>query len=389
MRQIYTLKLKLFLSQKDKGLLEKTISVYRKACNFVSVYVFKTGIDDRKSLNDQLYCVVRHRFNLGAQMTQSIFRQVLGEYKTIKSQRNDRKIPVFISGRCDEVYGRDYYFLQNGKVSIGLCKGRLKPSFSKKGFEKYFSKEYRFGTAQILRDRKNNYYLSTSVSKEVSDAKLLPSNSIFVGIDRGIRYVMVAHSSDGNTLFYQGGSIEKRREQFEKIRKDLKKRNTPSSRRRLKAIGSRENRYIRNENHVVSKALLNSFPCGTTFILEGLSGLSKNINKFSFQPLKRALVSWSYYDLEQKLVYKARDKQDPIVYVPPKNTSITCPKCGFVDYHNRNRPNHVFICKRCGFSANDDEVAATNILNLGIAKAKNDRVQSVNSVPTTPRCNAV
>ena len=50
-------------------------------------------------------------------------------------------------------------------------------------------------------------------------------------------------------------------------------RQTPSSRRRLKAIGQRENRWMQNVNHCVSKALVEQNPRHTLFVLEELSGV--------------------------------------------------------------------------------------------------------------------
>ena len=50
-------------------------------------------------------------------------------------------------------------------------------------------------------------------------------------------------------------------------------RHTPSSRRRLKAIGQRENRWMQDINHQVSKALVENNPKHTLFVLEDLSGI--------------------------------------------------------------------------------------------------------------------
>ena len=50
-------------------------------------------------------------------------------------------------------------------------------------------------------------------------------------------------------------------------------RHTPSSRRRLKAIGQRENRWMQDINHQVSKALATGNPKHTLFVLEDLTGI--------------------------------------------------------------------------------------------------------------------
>jgi transposase len=49
----------------------------------------------------------------------------------------------------------------------------------------------------------------------------------------------------------------------------------------------------------------------------------------------------------------------PFKLVPAQYTSITCPKCGFKDYRNRNGER--FRCLKCGYQADADVVGAMNI----------------------------
>lgn len=78
------------------------------------------------------------------------------------------------------------------------------------------------------------------------------------------------------------------------------------------------------------------------------------------------MVSWSYYDLEQKLIYKARENGQKVIKVNPKYTSQTCPKCGHIEKENRDKKNHIFCCKACGYKSNDDRIGAMNLYRMGI-----------------------
>jgi predicted RNA-binding Zn-ribbon protein involved in translation (DUF1610 family) len=49
----------------------------------------------------------------------------------------------------------------------------------------------------------------------------------------------------------------------------------------------------------------------------------------------------------------------PFKLVPAQYTSITCPKCGYVDDGNRNGER--FTCRKCGYQADADIVGAMNI----------------------------
>jgi len=54
----------------------------------------------------------------------------------------------------------------------------------------------------------------------------------------------------------------------------------------------------------------------------------------------------------------------PFKLVPPRNTSITCPKCGYINAENRNGER--FNCRKCGYQADSDIAAAMNIAAIGM-----------------------
>ncbi|MHA1860358.1 MAG: transposase [Candidatus Asgardarchaeia archaeon] len=66
--------------------------------------------------------------------------------------------------------------------------------------------------------------------------------------------------------------------------------------------------------------------------------------------------------------YKALERGIPVVYVSPKNTSITCPRCGRIDKANR-RSQPLFRCAKCGFQHNADYVASLNLSRVELARS--------------------
>lgn len=78
------------------------------------------------------------------------------------------------------------------------------------------------------------------------------------------------------------------------------------------------------------------------------------------------IVSWSFYDLRQKIEYKAKLNGSKVVAVDPKYTSQTCPKCGHVEKGNRDKKRHIFVCQNCGYHSNDDRIGAMNLHRKGI-----------------------
>ena len=59
-----TAKIQISVTTDDKRLLDKTMSVYSNACNYVSAYVFCTHDLKQFSLNKALYSTLREKFGL-------------------------------------------------------------------------------------------------------------------------------------------------------------------------------------------------------------------------------------------------------------------------------------------------------------------------------------
>ena len=358
-----TAKIQIIAAETDKVLLDETMSVYRNACNYVSDYVFRTHDLKQFSLNKALYSTLREKFNLKSQMAQSVLKTVIARYKTILENQNEWIKPSFKKPQYDLVWNRDYSLTQN-RFSINTLNGRVKLSYFSDGMSKYFDHTiYKFGTARLV-NKHGKYYLHIPVTYEVEESNITDICNV-VGIDRGINFVVATYDSKHNSGFVSGKAIKQKRANYSKLRKELQMRHTPSSRRRLKAIGQRENRWMQDINHQVSKALVENNPKHTLFVLEDLSGI-RNATERVKTKNRYVSVSWSFYDLEQKLIYKAKQNQSSVIKVDPRYTSQCCPCCGHVEKSNRNKKIHLFTCKKCGYKSNDDRIGAMNLYRMGI-----------------------
>ena len=363
MQMTITAKIQLVVSAENCELLDSTANAYRNACNFVSEYIFRTHNLKQFSLNKELYYEIREKFGLGSQMTQSVLKTVISRYKTIRTNQHEWIQPKFKVPQFDLVWNRDYSLSQN-YFSVNTLNGRLKLPYYAKGMEKYFDKEtYRFGTATLV-FRHKRYFLHIPVTFEVNECCDSDICNV-VGIDRGINFVVATYDSKHQSGFVSGKVIKQKRGHYKNLRKQLQQVGTPSSRRRLKAIGQRENRWMQDVNHCVSKALVESNPKHTLFVLEDLSGVRSATEKIRVKD-RYVSVSWSFYDLEQKLIYKAIQHQDKVIKVNPAYTSQCCPVCGHTEKANRNKKIHLFCCQNCGYKSNDDRIGAMNLYRMGI-----------------------
>ncbi len=95
---------------------------------------------------------------------------------------------------------------------------------------------------------------------------------------------------------------------------------------------------------------------GGAVVLEDLEKLWLNASGKS-SSLADKLSRFAYRKLQLTIITKAVEYNVPIIFVNPRNTSTTCPRCGAkLNYNHR-----LAICSRCGFVADRDTVGAMNV----------------------------
>jgi IS605 OrfB family transposase len=328
----------------------------------ISSVIFSAKELKQKKLHNALYSEIRSRFSLGSQMACSAIITTLARYKSAKSNGHKWTEIEFKHPECDLVWNRDYSLTDN-MFSVNTLDGRIKLRYQIKGMKKYFDGTWKFGTAKII-NKFDKWFLHIPMTKETRQFQNSEINNI-VGIDLGINFLATTYESNGKTDFFSGKQVKNTRGQYKATRKELQQRQTPSARKRLKATGQRENRYITDVNHCVTKALATKYPKRTLFVLEDLSGVRGATEKVRIKD-RYVSVSWAFLQFRQMLEYKAELYGHKVIAVPPKFTSQTCPKCGHIHKDNRNKKTHTFCCKNCSYTSNDDRIGAMNLYRKGI-----------------------
>lgn len=357
-----TAKIQIFVPDYQVEHLKVTMDTYRKACNWLSNHVFETKNLNQVKLNHLYYYDLRQHFGLKSQMAQSVIKTVIARYKSAKTNKHDWSLITFKQPEYDLVWNRDYSLTQH-QFSMNTLDGRIKLNYERKGMRKYFNGTWKFGTAKLVHTL-DKWFLHIPMTKEFVALENENVNNV-VGVDLGINFLATTYDSKGNTCFFNGRKVKHKRGQFKATRKQLQQKQTPSARKRLKKIGSRENRYVRDVNHQVTKALVEQYPKGTLFVLEDLTGVRKATEKVHVKN-RYISVSWAFYQFRQMLEYKATLHGHKVIVVDPKYTSQTCPKCGHVDKKNRNKKTHTFKCVNCSYTSNDDRIGAMNLYRKGI-----------------------
>lgn len=357
-----TAKIQIYVTSSQAESLKITTNAYRKASNWLSNHIFETKNLNQSHLNNLYYHDLRNRFGLKSQMAQSVMKTVIARYKSAKSNNHTWSLIVFKLPEYDLVWNRDYSLTQN-QFSVNTLDGRLKLDYERKAMTKYFNGTWKFGTAKLIFKHKK-WFLHIPMTKEFTPVDFANVNHI-VGIDLGINFLATTYDSHGKTSFYNGRTVKHKRGVFKSTRKQLQMRQTPSARKKLKQIGSRENRYVTDVNHRITKALVDKYPNGTLFVLEDLTGVRSVTEKVRAKN-RYVSVSWAFYQFRQMLEYKAEMNGQKVIVVDPRYTSQTCPKCGHIAKANRNKKLHTFTCQNCEYQSNDDRIGAMNLHRKGI-----------------------
>lgn len=393
MEQTVIIKVKLKLEDpKISDSFKRTMEQYRQACNYISQYIFDHDfVLGQNKLSKALYQDIRQRFGLKSQMTQSAIRNVVARYRAVKTQLSQKPYrydsgekdnqghaiwksakrdltwlwrPVYFKRpQVDLQRNRDWSILKDGHMSLNTINKRVKVTPVCHGFDQYMDHTWKFGIAKLLHEG-NKWMLHISATKELPDVDLSEINNV-VGLDRGLRFITNSYDSHEKSLFFNGKQITAKRTHYKKLRAQLQSKGTKSAKRRLKKIGQRENRWMTDVNHQITKALVKHYGPKTLFVLEDLTNVRKVTEKVR-KNRRYEQVSWAFYQFEQDLIYKSNLNQCLVLKVDAHYTSQRCPKCGQICKANRDHDNHVYVCQHCGYSSNDDRIGAMNIQQLGI-----------------------
>lgn len=194
------------------------------------------------------------------------------------------------------------------------------------------------------------------VSVTVPDAKEF-KEEVTIGVDRNTTgHVAVAAILETGKVFKFGKSALHTHLKYKHIRKSMQSR---GKFRKLVTVKRRESNITRNLNHEMSRSIVDlAVKEKGRIVLEDLGGIrgrAKTSRSFRF-----ALHSWSFFQLQTFLEYKAKLAGVPISFVDPYHTSKCCSRCGLVGNRNGKR----FKCENCSHVEHADTNAAFNIANV-------------------------
>ena len=364
-------KLRLVPNEQAQDALGRTLVLCNAAATETAVIAQDQSVFRNWDLRRITYAGLREK-GLSSQTAQHVIKKVsdayttraanarAGNYGHKDSDRYRRIVGTPARFRADAAQPYDDRVLswdhQARAVSIWTVDGRVQVPFTGSAGHLALLAAHRRGESDLVRDRQGRWFLIATIdtpTPEVTD----PGG--FLGVDLGV--VNIATTSDGAT--WSGGAVTTRRKKNQRVRRSLQARGTKSAERRLRKRSGREQRFARDVNHQISKAIVETAErTGRGVAVEDLTGTRDRVRHRKSQ--RSTFHAWAFAQLGTFLTYKAARAGVAVVRVDPRNTSRTCSACGHLAKDNRI-DQATFACRSCGVSLHADHNAAINIAARG------------------------
>jgi putative transposase len=278
------------------------------------------------------------------------------DYKSL-STKNVKHIGLkaVIANQILRKYGRNKQIKQVKRVNLIIPNQGIKVDKTRKTikipslkfeFEYNFPKDFE----KINQIEINKDFVFISVT--IPEAPEYKTNK-WMGVDLNTtgHCAVLANPENGKVL-KMGKKVNHIHNKYKNIRRKLQK---SKKHKKLKQIKNKESRIIKDLNHKISKNIVKYAKETRNGIkLEKLKNIKRAKTRKSF---RYSLNSWSFYQLQKFIEYKAKLLGVSVVYVAPEYTSQTCSRCGLMG----NRSQKIFECPHCGHVDHADVNAAFNI----------------------------
>jgi IS605 OrfB family transposase len=215
----------------------------------------------------------------------------------------------------------------------------------------------------LNKTKAGEYYINIVVELPTPPTGKTPK---VIGVDLGRRDIATTNTGKS----WNGEKLQQTRDRYARTRTNVQRKRTRSSRKLLRRLSGREQRFQKWLNHNISASLVEeATQLGAALVFEELTGIRESLNtKPRSKTERRRTNNWAFYQLRLFVGYKAAIAGVPVVFVPPAYTSQTCSRCYHIhpvqgkSYRNGKK----FKCGHCGFEHDADQNAANNIAALGV-----------------------
>lgn len=348
MKTVKTVKCKLQVNIEQATILLETLGRFAAACNDILQVSLDNKTTNKVKLQHLCYHTIKDKYGLHANL---VIRAIARVAEATKKKRKQSK-PRRFKATSMSLDARTFSFIEKREeVSIATINGRLKLKLDIGNFQRGLLAGQKPTAATLCYNRRTKeFYIHIVVNREIP---FPPKDGNVIGVDRGIYNL----ATTSNGLKFSGRQAMHVRKHYSKLRQSLQRKGTKGAKRLLKRLSGKEQRWMRDLNHRISKAIVQSCQPGDIIVMEDLKHIRDRIKVAKKQ--RQIQHSWAFGQLGNFIEYKAIERGIAVVYVDPRHTSQRCLVCGHISRSNRHK--HLFKCASCGYTANADINACRNI----------------------------
>ncbi|MEG4578009.1 transposase [Microcoleus sp. N3A4] len=340
--------------------IDSTLEGFADACNQILVVAKQEKCYNTTKLHHLVYQSVRAATGLKANHVCQAIRRVVGNCSASQQVHTFRPTSIALDIRTFK------YVEDEQTVGVTLKSGRVNFKLSIGGYQIALLRGQTLTSATLNQTRQGDYYINFVVEIDTPPTAKTPK---IIGVDLG--RTDIATSSTGKA--WNGKQLQATRDRYSRVRANVQRKRTRSSRRLTRRLQGREQRFQKWLNHNISKELVQDAKrLNATLAFEDLTGIRESLNTKPRSKIERRRTNnWAFYQLRLFVGYKSAIAGVPVVFVPPAYTSKTCSRCHHVhpetDQKKSYRNGKKFKCGHCGFEHDADLNASKNIAALGLS----------------------
>lgn len=275
-----------------------------------------------------------------------------------------------------KTYGNDSFrFSDSKEFKIDQLKGKIKlPKLGWINFDNHRPIEGT-PTSVTVSSKAGRWFIAVSAKQQVQEP--IKQTDSAIGIDLGIANLIAL--SDGS--FVKPLDLNKQNKKLKYLQRCLsrKKKGSKNSKKQKLKIQKAHYKISNIKKDYLHKTTTTLSKSHAVVVMEDLKikNMSRSAKGTIEKPgknvkaksgLNRSILAQNWGEIKRQLEYKQSWSGGRLEVIDPKNTSRTCPNCGYIDKQNRKTQAN-FTCLNCAFIAHADTVGAINVLQrAGLAR---------------------
>lgn len=344
------------------------VDEFAEMCSYLGDMMASISPHERSGNNPALYRILTREFDsenrtVAAKVAKEATRHVAAAYQSFHARNDGGERPTFGDESFFRLDNQQFKIVENER-GFGV-KANFIPydpvwfhikarPYVADYLERICNGDADIGTAELRIHEDGSVAMHLPVSWEIDVYEPADVNTT-VGVDIGenVIYAAAVVGANGDVESVEmkpGREFRHYREQLQRKRDRLQQQDDL---RGVKATRGDQRRYTEQVLDTASKEIVDLAVeyAPVTIKLEDLTHYRETADD--------PIHDWPFAEFQEKIAYKAKAEGLPVEIVDPRNTSITCRKCGHSSLVYRNGDE--FNCRICGYEVHADVNAAINI----------------------------